>query len=74
MAGGLHANGVAVVCVVGDVDEAVPYEENTAVLERRLAELGQRVTVFHKPDCGHHPHGLEDVSPVVDFIVAHNRG
>ncbi|MGN0880675.1 MAG: alpha/beta fold hydrolase [Oligosphaeraceae bacterium] len=74
LAGELHANGVAVVCVVGDADEVVPYEENTAVLEQRLAALGQRVTVFHKPGCGHHPHGLEDAAPVVAFIVAHNGG
>lgn len=68
----LHANQVAVVCVVGDVDVVVPYAENTAVMEQRLAALGQAVTVFHKPDCGHHPHGLEDPTPVVDFILQHN--
>ncbi len=29
--------------------------------------------VIHKPGVGHHPHGLDDPKPVVDFIVKHAR-
>ena len=24
--------------------------------------------VIMKPDCGHHPHSLEDVAPIIEFI------
>jgi hypothetical protein len=27
--------------------------------------------VIHEPDKGHHPHGLADPRPVVDFVIAH---
>ena len=33
--------------------------------------MGGVVEVIVKPDCGHHPHSLEDPTPVVDFIKAH---
>lgn len=44
--------------VVSDADEVVPVEENTAVLQQRYTALGGTITVFHKPNCGHHLHGL----------------
>jgi pimeloyl-ACP methyl ester carboxylesterase len=68
-----HA-GIPVIHVVGDEDEAVPVAENTAVLEQRYRELGGLITVIHKPGVGHHPHGLEDPTPIVDFILAHALG
>ena len=27
------------------------------------------IRVIHKPGIGHHPHGLDDPTPVVDFIL-----
>ena len=63
--------GVALIHVVGDVDTAVPADENTAIIETRYHKLGGEIKVIHKPACGHHPHGLDDPTPVVDFIVSH---
>ena len=60
--------GVPLMHVVGDADEVVPVEENTAVIEQRYKALGGAITVFHKPECGHHPHGLDDPKPVVELI------
>lgn len=57
--------------VVGDADDVVPFEENTAVIERRYRELGGHMIVIHKRDVGHHPHGLDDPAPVVSFILEH---
>jgi dienelactone hydrolase len=57
--------------VVGDADDVVPVEENTAVIERRYRELGGHMIVVHKPGGGHHPHGLDDPTPVVAFILKH---
>lgn len=42
--------------------------KSTAVIEQRYKALGGTITVFHKPDCGHHPHGLDDPKPVVELI------
>ena len=66
-------HGISIVHVVGDADTVVPFEENTAILQERFEKLGGTIQVYHKQNCGHHPHGLEDDSPVVDFILKHNR-
>jgi lysophospholipase L1-like esterase/pimeloyl-ACP methyl ester carboxylesterase len=55
--------------VYGDADEVVPWDENTGVLARRYRELGGSITLIGKPGIGHHPHGLKDPAPVVNFIL-----
>ena len=62
---------VALIHVVGDADDAVPYAENTGLIETRYQALGGEIQVIHKPGIGHHPHGLDDSKPVVDFIRQH---
>jgi pimeloyl-ACP methyl ester carboxylesterase len=63
--------GVALIHVVGDADDVVPPAENAAIVEQRYRALGGTIEVIHKPTCGHHPHGLDDPQPVVDFILRH---
>ena len=60
---------VAIIHVVGDADDVVPVAENSALVEDRYRKLGGEIQVIHKPGVGHHPHGLADPSPVVQFIV-----
>jgi pimeloyl-ACP methyl ester carboxylesterase len=60
---------IPVIHVVGDTDDVVPVSENTGVLEQRYRALGGEIRVIHKPAVGHHPHGLDDVQPVVEFIL-----
>ena len=67
----LAQSGVALINVVGDADNVVPVAENTAILQARYKQLGGEIQVIHKPGVGHHPHGLDDPTPVVDFIVSH---
>ncbi len=69
----LAAAKIALIHVVGDADKVVPPEENTAVLERRYKGLGGTIVVIHKPGVDHHPHGLENPKPIVDFILEHSR-
>ena len=64
---------IALIHVVGDADDTVPPGENAAVIESRYKTLGGEVQVIHKPGAGHHPHGLDDPAPVVDFILKHAR-
>lgn len=69
--GPLAKAGVALIHVVGDADDVVPPAENAAIVEQRYRALGGTIEVIHKPTCGHHPHGLDDPQPVVDFILRH---
>lgn len=64
---------IALIHVVGDADDVVPGDENAAVIETRYKALGGEIQVIHKPGVGHHPHGLDDPTPVVDFILKHTR-
>lgn len=57
--------------VYGEADEVVPWQENTGLLAERYRKLGGSITLIAKPDIGHHPHGLEDSTPIVDFIAKH---
>jgi arylsulfatase A-like enzyme/pimeloyl-ACP methyl ester carboxylesterase len=67
----LAAANIAMVHVVGDRDEVVPPAENTLVVEERYRKLGGEILVIHEADKGHHPHGLADPQPVVDFVIKH---
>ncbi len=64
----LAKNKVALLHVYGDADDVVPWDENTGVIATRYRELGGDIKLIGKPGVGHHPHGLEDSAPIVEFI------
>jgi pimeloyl-ACP methyl ester carboxylesterase len=55
--------------VFGDADDVVPWEENTGLIEERYKKMSGDITLIRKKGIGHHPHGLDDPTPIVDFIV-----
>ncbi|WP_146853218.1 SGNH/GDSL hydrolase family protein [Brevifollis gellanilyticus] len=55
--------------VFGDADIVVPWEENTGLIETRYKALGGSITLIRKPGIGHHPHGLDDSTPIIEFIA-----
>jgi lysophospholipase L1-like esterase len=57
--------------VYGDADDVVPWDENTGVLAERYRKLGGSITLIPKSGIGHHPHGLTDPTPIVEFMVKH---
>ncbi len=59
---------IPIMLVYGDSDDVVPYEENGALLERYYKENGGELVAIGKVGCGHHPHGLEDNSPIIEFM------
>ena len=63
----LLKTGIPVMMVAGDCDDTVPYEENGKQLVDAYRAAGADVTEIIKPGCGHHPHGLEDLTPLIDF-------
>jgi lysophospholipase L1-like esterase/pimeloyl-ACP methyl ester carboxylesterase len=69
----LASNHVPLLHVFGDADDVVPWEENTGLIESRYKALGGSITMIRKPGIGHHPHGLDDSTPIVDFIAKHAK-
>jgi pimeloyl-ACP methyl ester carboxylesterase len=67
----LFEAGIPIIHTVGDADDVVPVAENTAIMESRYRALGGTMEVIHRPGVGHHPHGLDDPTPVVKFIIEH---
>ena len=65
--------GIPVIHVCGDADEIVPYPENSGVLAARYRALRGNYQEIIKPGGKHHPHGLKDPTPVVDFILSASR-
>lgn len=58
---------VPILMVCGRKDTAVPYEENGAIMKERYEKLGGSIQIILE-EKGHHPHGLEDPAPVIEFI------
>ncbi len=65
-------SNIPVISVVGCADTVVPYEENMKIFAKRLTQCGATVKVIEKPDCGHHPHSLENPQEICDFILKYD--
>ncbi|MEI6210948.1 MAG: alpha/beta hydrolase [bacterium] len=65
----LAEHHIPIMHVYGDADEVVPWEENTGVLAERYRKMGGHIELIGKQECAHHPHGLSDPAPVVEFIM-----
>ena len=65
--GALIEKRIPVALVCGDSDTVVPYSENGAILS--LAYKKTDIPFFEvvKPECDHHPHGLDDNTELVAF-------
>ena len=62
---------VAIIYLAGETDDTVPYAENGARMEQQYKKLGGAFELIMRKGEGHHPHGLQDPTPVVDFIQRH---
>jgi len=67
----LKAN-VPIIMVYGDSDDVVPYCENGELLEKYYRQNGGIIESYGKANCGHHPHGLADFTPIVEFTLKHS--
>lgn len=68
----LVKNKIPVILVCGDSDTVVPYEENGRLLNDAYTAAGVEIKTIIKKGCDHHPHGLEDNSPIIKFIEEHS--
>lgn len=65
----LFETGIPVLIVAGDSDRVVPFEENGKLISDYFGNRGREIQVIIKKGCDHHPHSLEDVTPVTDFVI-----
>lgn len=68
----LAENNIPIVLVYGDEDKTVPYKNNGKLLEEyyKNHNLNIKTLVRHG---GHHPHGLDDNTPIIDFILENDK-
>ena len=59
---------VPILLVYGDSDKTVPHRENSEIVYDRYRAMGGPVERVVKPGADHHPHGLSDPRPVVEFF------
>ena len=59
---------IPLLIVAGGADEIVPFEGNSKILIDYCGQHDIQITSIVKPDCKHHPHSLEDVGPILDFV------
>ena len=65
-------NRLPVLIVAGDADGVVPHSENCEIMVNYYRAHGLKIEYILKPGCGHHPHSLEDVTPIIRFIENKN--
>ena len=63
---------IPIIHVYGDADDIVPWDENTKLIAERYNKLGGMIELINKPGVKHHPHGLQDPTPMVEFILKHS--
>ena len=63
---------IPLVMASGDSDTTVPYNENGLFVERAYKEADLPIEVYIKPGGNHHPHGIPDPTPIVDFILRYD--
>ena len=61
-----------ILLIYGKTDDVVPADVNCEMLLARLeVQNGSgKVDVIARNAWGHHPHGLDDVTPIIDFMTA----
>lgn len=69
----LIENKIPIVLVAGDSDTVVPYCENGINIERQYKENNLPIEVYIKNGCDHHPHGLKNPEPVLNFILKYSK-
>lgn len=61
-------NYIPICFICGGADNVVPFCENAEVMIEKYKMRNGDYKLFFKPECGHHPHSLDDVSEAVSYI------
>lgn len=66
---------IPLLLVAGDSDQVVDFEKNSNTLIRYCRDNGIPLEYYVKPGCKHHPHSLDDVTPIIRFVAgSENEG
>ena len=68
--GELFKAKIPLLLIAGDADEVVPFEKNAKKMIDYCSENGVKISSIVKHGCKHHPHALDDVTPIIDFVRA----
>lgn len=60
---------IPILLILGGADTVVPPELNGRLFAERFREAGGNILVNERMSWGHHPHGLDDPTPIVQFIL-----
>ena len=71
--GELLKTKVPTVLVAGAADKTVRFTYNSRMLSDYMKAHHADFFEIIKPDCDHHPHSVEDPTPVADYIAAHRN-
>lgn len=63
--------GIPILVIRSGQDQSVLPEDNIDILEKRMLEAGGDIQVIRRDFFGHHPHGLDDPTPLTGFILQH---
>jgi len=66
----LFALRIPLLLIAGGKDEVVPFEKNAGLMIEYCKSKGIKIISIVKPECLHHPHSLEDVTPILEFVNA----
>lgn len=61
-------NNLPVFIVAGDSDKTVPPKENCEIMVQYYKEHHLKIDYIVKRGCDHHPHSLDDVTPIINFV------
>ena len=59
---------IPVLLIYGADDLVVPPADNCELFLKRLQENGGSIQIIKRNLWGHHPHGLDDTTPILDFM------
>lgn len=59
---------IPVLLIAGCKDELVPFEKNAKEMIKYCNQHNIDLKYILKENCGHHPHSLMNVQPIVDFV------
>lgn len=71
--GAVAEKNIPLFLVGGDSDTIVPFDENGAFIEAAYKKAGSIIKTVVKKGCDHHPHSLEDNTPIIDFILKYDK-
>lgn len=63
--------GIPILAIRSGQDQSVLPESNIDLLEKRMLAAGGDIQVIRRDYFGHHPHGLDDPTPLTSFILKH---